>query len=44
MKSDLGSWRSKQEMEKLLEEGYSTSKNLEMEVNWLEWRRCIERL
>lgn len=26
-----------------LKEGYSISKNIEMEINWLEWRSCIER-
>lgn len=26
-----------------LVEGYSMNKNLELEVNWLEWRSCIER-
>lgn len=26
-----------------LVEGYSMNKNLELEVNWLEWRSCIKR-
>lgn len=42
--SELGSWKSKQERKGVtgLEEGYSRSRSIEMEVNWLEWRSCIE--